>query len=120
MGPPCQCDCCRSWRADLGEERSPVHPRAVGELVYLASPMAHPEARVVAGEHGDRALRLYRRYLRDAILRREPRVLSALEEITGEHSLVCSCAPRPCHADVIRAAWRWWRTSLDEGRELTE
>lgn len=60
-------------------------------------------------EHGLAALDLYRRWLWGKIKDRDPQVLRALAAITGDHHLVCSCKPRPCHGDVVVRAWAWLR-----------
>lgn len=61
------------------------------------------------------ALTRYRRWLWEKIRRRDPEVLRELGKITPETHLVCSCAPRPCHLDVVVRAWKWarGRTVLD-------
>lgn len=56
----------------------------------------------------DQAVDLYRNWLQEKIDRRDPAVLTALAGISDETVLVCSCHPKPCHANVIvelRAAW---------------
>ena len=55
----------------------------------------------------ERCMTLYRKWLWDKIEQNDPKVLEALAGITPEHGLVCSCAPKPCHADVIIVAWQW-------------
>lgn len=56
-------------------------------------------------EHGDGALELYREYLQRKIDEKDPAVIRALRSIREGHHLVCSCAPRPCHAHVIVDVW---------------
>lgn len=74
--------------------------------VYIGrgTPLGNP---FTVAEHGLDALDLYRRWLWDRIKARDRAVLQALRSITARHHLVCSCAPRPCHGDVVVAAWRW-------------
>lgn len=67
-------------------------------------------------EHGPGALGLYRRHLWQKIRDRDPGVLGALEEISPDHHIVCSCKPRPCHADIIVAAWRWLKRTTESNR----
>lgn len=55
----------------------------------------------------------YRRHLFRAIEAFDWRVWLQLRSITDDTHLVCSCAPRPCHADEIAKAWAWLRR---EGR----
>lgn len=76
------------------------------------SPLANPYRPHGAGFDGealthDGALELYRRWLWQKIRTNDPRVMLALRSITDETALVCSCAPRPCHADVVAKAWVW-------------
>jgi hypothetical protein len=61
------------------------------------------------------ALTRYKRWLWDKICKRDLAVLRELGKITPETNLVCSCAPRPCHLDVVVRAWKWarGRTVLD-------
>lgn len=74
--------------------------------VYIGrgSPLGNP---YTVAEHGLDALELYRRWLWNKITSRDPDVMRALREISPRHSLVCSCKPRPCHGDVVVAAWHW-------------
>ncbi len=68
-----------------------------------ASPLQNP---FTVREHGDRALDLYREHLRRLVAEGDPAVLAELRKITPAHHLVCSCAPRPCHGDVVVEVWR--------------
>lgn len=74
--------------------------------VYIGrgTPLGNP---FTVAEHGEQALPRYRRWLWDRIRESDPRVLEALRGLTPRHHLVCSCAPRPCHGDVVVAAWHW-------------
>jgi hypothetical protein len=53
-------------------------------------------------------LRAYRRWLWDALRQGHSGVLSAFDRITEASFLVCSCAPRACHGDIVAKAWRAW------------
>ena len=44
--------------------------------------------------------------------------IEALCDIPEGARLVCSCKPRPCHGDVIAAAWKWSRSA--EGERSSE
>ena len=65
------------------------------------------------GPDGDRAavIAKYERWLA-----RQPQLLRALDELRGR-DLVCFCAPRPCHGDLLlqlanatrEARIAWWR-----------
>jgi hypothetical protein len=49
----------------------------------------------------------YRRWLWEKIRENDAEVLAYFRRIKHETALVCSCAPKPCHADVIVRAWQW-------------
>lgn len=72
------------------------------------SPLANPYRPDRTLSH-DEALRLYRRRLWNLIRNNDWRIMLAMRSITDETALVCSCAPRPCHADVVQRAWIWMR-----------
>ena len=74
--------------------------------VGRGTPLGNPYR---AQEHGEAALEKYRRWLWDRIRAGDRAVLRTLREIQEDTHLVCSCAPRPCHADVIVRAWKWLR-----------
>ena len=76
--------------------------------VGRGTPLGNPYTRQ---KHGEEALALYRRWLWSRIQERDPKVMRALRAIRADLHLVCSCAPRPCHADVIVRAWEWLRRS---------
>lgn len=70
------------------------------------SPLGNP---FTIKEHGMAALGLYRRWLWDHIRSKNAAVLGELRSIGPDEHLVCSCAPRPCHGDIVLAAWKWLR-----------
>lgn len=71
------------------------------------SPLGNPFA---VAEHGaSAALEKYRRWLWEQMQDPGSGVSRALRSIRPGERLVCSCTPRPCHGDVIVAAWRWLR-----------
>lgn len=95
------------------------HGKPAGPSVYVGrgSPLGNPypvelhpgETRV---EAAPRILGLYREWLWLRIRRgpeHDPAVVGALEQITPEHYLICSCWPAHCHAEMIIRAWRWLR-----------
>lgn len=71
----------------------------IGRGTPLGNPFRYPE-------HPD-AMERYRAWLWERIKARDAAVLAALLEIRAETHLVCSCAPRPCHGDVVVRAWEW-------------
>jgi hypothetical protein len=85
-------------------------PRAV--YVGRGSPLGNPYTRDVPDALGE-----YRRWLWAQLRVSAPSVVGMLSRVRPDALLVCSCWPRPCHADVIRAAWWWMR---DQGLLVTE
>lgn len=75
--------------------------------VGRGSPLGNP---FTLEEHGLGALELYRKHLWARIKANDRAVLQALESLTPDHRVVCSCWPRNCHAEVIVRAWRWLRS----------
>ena len=82
--------------------------RPCGESVGRPSVLGHP---YVVGRHGTKAhvVALYRLWLRQqwhrgGAVRQELERLAAKYRRDGQLTLLCWCAPRPCHADVIREA----------------
>ncbi len=59
------------------------------------------------GPDGDRAevIEKYRDWLTERIEAGDRAILAALRTLREDTGLVCSCAPAPCHAEVIRDAW---------------
>ncbi len=96
-------------------ERQParVLPRLPTPRIYIGrgTPLGNPFR---APDDGpiEVVLALYRRHLWAKIRANDYDVLTELTTITVAHSIVCSCAPRPCHGDVVVVAWRW---CLDHG-----
>lgn len=85
--------------------------------VGRGTPLGNP---YTVDEHGlERAMNGYREWLWKRIVHRDPGVLAELGKITAEIHLVCSCAPRPCHANTIVKAWKWakGRSVLDGYRK---
>lgn len=91
--------------------RTSSKPDARPELpqpwIYIGrgTPLGNP---YTLQEHGQNALGLFRRHLWKLLLAEDPPVIAVFRRITTETSLVCSCAPAPCHGDICVRAWRWW------------
>jgi Domain of unknown function (DUF4326) len=79
--------------------------------VYVGrpSPLGNP---FTIGQHGDRdrVIELYGRWLHNRIREQNPDVMEALEALTDDTTLVCWCAPKRCHAEMIIRAWKWLGT----------
>src|SRR3954467_7814548 len=87
--------------------RHHYHGKALpAPFVYIGrgTPLGNPYTKQ---DHGADAVRLYEIDLRQRIEDRDPEVLAALNAITPEHHLGCSCKPAPCHGDVVLAEWEW-------------
>ena len=67
--------------------------------------------RFVIGRDGDRqaVCRKYALWLWDQIYNHEPRIMAALRDLKEDDVLICWCAPKDCHANVIDRAWHWMR-----------
>lgn len=78
----------------------PKPSRYIGRGTPLGNPFT-------VKEHGAEALAMYKRWLWSKMKTDDPEVMRELRSIRANESLVCSCAPRPCHGDVIVAAWEW-------------
>lgn len=78
----------------------------IGRGTPLGNPFRYPE-------HPD-ALEQYRSWLWWRIRERDDGVLRMLAQIRPETHLVCSCAPRPCHGDIVVRAWEWWHRATPD------
>lgn len=81
-----------------------------GEYVGRPSVLGNPFA---MGVHGDRTevIAKYRVWLNDQLHDNEA-VVAELQRLVllayeGDLNLICWCAPRPCHADVIKSCIEW-------------
>jgi hypothetical protein len=101
-----------------GRERRPAMPEDavfVGRPSPLGNPyrLDHRTGEVFDAESNRvgfgrvDALRLFRVWLHERLVADDPAVWRALRSIGPATLIVCSCAPKPCHADVIRSAWVW-------------
>ncbi len=65
----------------------------------------------VIGRDGDRdaVIEKYRRWLWEQIKAENSVVVDALKALSEDSQLVCSCAPKRCHAEIIRDAWNWMK-----------
>jgi len=82
--------------------------RPCGEYVGRPSALGNP---YMVGRHGtqEHVVSLYRLWLRKqwrcgGAVRQELERLAAKYRRDGRLTLLCWCAPRPCHADVVREA----------------
>jgi hypothetical protein len=75
------------------------------------SPLANPYNLKNKNDDRERGLVLekYRSWLWEMVKKEDQRVLAALRAVQPDTILVCWCAPKPCHAEVIARAAQWLR-----------
>lgn len=77
------------------------------DAVYVGrgAPFGNP---YVIGEHGTRdfVIEKYRGYLFSKLINRDPVIEKAFKELDEDSKLLCFCAPKHCHAEVIREYWQ--------------
>jgi len=79
------------------------------------SPLGNP-FRPIGGEAGRQtAIRQYRHWLWKQLCTRNAAVLAELDKVTADTVLLCHCAPKDCHADVISKAWKWLQHARAHG-----
>lgn len=94
-----------------------MSPVVVNRHHYQGKPLPAPNLYIGRGTplgnpytveaFGKKALSLFAVYLWKAVFDRDAAILAALNSIGPSHSLVCSCAPKPCHGDVVLEVWEW-------------
>ncbi len=100
------------WIPDVDEPRpwnrhAGLAPRP-SLYIGRGTPLGNP---FTLAEHGPAALDLYRKRLWHMLRDQHPPAMQEMGSITAGHHLVCSCWPRPCHAEAVIAAWRWMNRS---------
>jgi hypothetical protein len=91
----------------VANKRANKRAGAVEEYVGRPSPLGNP---FVMRAESDRAevIAMYREWLRAKLAKKDKRVCAEMNRLWkrarehGELTLVCWCAPRACHGDVIR------------------
>ena len=81
------------------------------------SPLANPwRVDVQPGETREgaaaRILGLYRNWLWRKLRTNDRATLEAIDAITPDSWLGCTCWPRRCHVEVVVRAWRWRRSAI--------
>jgi hypothetical protein len=69
------------------------------------SPLANPYR--VGSDGREKSIQQFKAYLWWKIQKRNPEVMGALQNLNQDSVLVCWCAPKPCHAEVIARAWAY-------------
>lgn len=70
------------------------------------SPLGNPY-RMTLEEGRLKVIEQYEEWLWDKVLvEKDPRILTAMRTLTKDSILVCWCAPRRCHAEVIVKVWK--------------
>ena len=103
----------RIWNRHHGTPPGPSF--YIGRGTPLGNPFEPPHDETRA-EAAPRILGQYRRWLGLKLRERDPAVVAALDEITAEHFVICSCWPNPCHGELVVRAWRWWNSGGREAR----
>ena len=82
----------------LNKYKDPVPENAV--YIGRGSPYGNP---FVIGKDGTReeVIAKHRQFLIDLIVKRNPKILKALDALKDDDVLVCFCKPAPCHGDTI-------------------
>lgn len=74
--------------------------------IYIGrgSPLGNP---YIIGIHGDldQVLKMYRTYLVNKLISRDPAIETAMRNLTPDSKIVCFCAPKPCHGNIIEEFW---------------
>lgn len=79
----------------------PKGSRYVGRGTPLGNPYSLQD-----GYSRDEAVDLYRHHLEGEIERGNTEIIQAMRGLRADTPLVCSCAPKRCHAEVIRDVWQ--------------
>jgi hypothetical protein len=74
----------------------------------VGGPLQNP-FRLGKEEERGSTLTRYRAHLWAKIQEKDEEVLAALKRIGPDTTLVCWCAPLPCHAEVVAKAAEWLR-----------
>ena len=81
-------------------------PEEISAATYIGhgSPFGNP---FFTKDHYDRetAIAKYRPWLARKLIQRDPAVENAFRKLTPASVLLCFCAPKPCHGDVIIEYW---------------
>lgn len=78
-------------------------PAEIENAIYIGrgSPLGNP---YVIGVHGkrDEVIEMYRYYLYQKVIQRDPAVEVALRRLNPESVLLCFCTPKNCHGTIIQ------------------
>jgi hypothetical protein len=69
------------------------------------SPLANPYCEGSGGR--EKCIQQFRAYLWWKIQKHDQAIMNALKSLDEDSVLVCWCAPKPCHAEVIAKAWAY-------------
>jgi peptidoglycan/xylan/chitin deacetylase (PgdA/CDA1 family) len=112
---------CREERVGLKIRIARKGQGLPGFYVGRPTPLGNPY-RLVNEQHRDQVVSQYATWLDHQVKRGNPEVVQALEELyralkrKGDITLICFCAPRRCHAEVIAGHLK--RRALEEGLEV--
>ena len=76
------------------------------QVTYIGRGSVWGNAKVI-GKDGTReeVIAWYDKHLVERICRRDPVIISALQDLNEESQLLCFCEPQPCHGRVIKRIW---------------
>ena len=97
----------RHWYKNGAWPRSAIYvgrPTTLADKIFRAQPHVR-NGTALGNVNVD--LAAYRRWLFVKIKDRDNSVMGVLRSIRADDVRICSCAPRPCHADIILKAWKW-------------
>lgn len=105
-------------------QRNTIGKITIGRLrrdrgISVARPTALGNPFAVGPYAREDAIALYRTWFAEQIAARSPKVMVQLERIVaaaraGDVTLLCHCAPKACHANVIA---QWVRETIDRKSE---
>ena len=102
----------KPWNVHWGDPSGPMTYVGRGHPLGNPTPLdvGDGETRATAAPA---ALEDYRRHLGALVKANDRDVLDALDSITPDHHLACSCWPAHCHVEIIIRAWRWRSATRD-------
>jgi hypothetical protein len=68
-------------------------------------PLANPYIESLYGR--ENCILRFKVWIWNKIKARDEVVMDALKNLSADSVLVCWCAPKPCHAEIIEKAWRY-------------
>jgi hypothetical protein len=86
----------------LNKYKSPIEK---GIYIGRGSPLGNPYP-ISESDPRDAVIDRYEIYLRDKVANKDPVILEALNNLNIDSKLICFCAPKRCHGEVIEKIWK--------------